>query len=215
MDIGLYRSRVGVVTVFVASLIDFLGWCAFAVLLNFQHPFSFSGIAQMLWSHSTLLSFIVGIITGNSLLLSKKSRQRLSVFVVTALSPLFFLSIGTRVNFAEHFNFLLILLVILVASISKLLGAYTGGRLSGLNGKEALAVGFALNARGAMEIILSKQALEAGLIEPGLFVALVVMAVITSTLSVPAIKCLILNTHNKGEKYASTFKTAAEQVPAG
>ena len=33
--------------------------------------------------------------------------------------------------------------------------------------REALAVGFGLNARGAMEIILASVALESGLIDPG------------------------------------------------
>jgi Kef-type K+ transport system membrane component KefB len=42
-----------------------------------------------------------------------------------------------------------------------------------------------LNARGAMEIILATVAKDAGLIDDRLFVALVIMALVTSVLSGP------------------------------
>jgi Kef-type K+ transport system membrane component KefB len=53
---------------------------------------------------------------------------------------------------------------------------------------DALAVGFGMNARGAMEIILGLIALENGLIDEKLFVALVVMALVTSMTSGPLMK---------------------------
>jgi Kef-type K+ transport system membrane component KefB len=54
-----------------------------------------------------------------------------------------------------------------------------------------LALGFAMNARGAMEIILATIALEHGMIHEELFVALVVMALVTSIMSGPAIRALL------------------------
>ena len=61
----------------------------------------------------------------------------------------------------------------------------------GLKFKQALAVGFGMNARGAMEIVLGLLALQAGLINEQLFVALVVMAVFTSILAGPMLKYLL------------------------
>jgi mannitol/fructose-specific phosphotransferase system IIA component (Ntr-type) len=52
-------------------------------------------------------------------------------------------------------------------------------------------VGLAMNARGAMEMILGLLALQYGLIRETMFVALVVMALFTSLLSAPAIHFLI------------------------
>jgi mannitol/fructose-specific phosphotransferase system IIA component (Ntr-type) len=49
----------------------------------------------------------------------------------------------------------------------------------------------AMNARGAMEMILGILALQAGLIREPMFVALVVMALVTSLISAPAIRMLI------------------------
>jgi Kef-type K+ transport system membrane component KefB len=51
--------------------------------------------------------------------------------------------------------------------------------------EDSLAVGFGMNSRGAMEIILGLIALEAGLINEELFVALVIMAVVTSIAGAP------------------------------
>jgi len=55
----------------------------------------------------------------------------------------------------------------------------------------SLVVGLAMNARGAMEIILGILALQAGLIRESMFVALVVMALLTSLISAPAIHFLV------------------------
>jgi mannitol/fructose-specific phosphotransferase system IIA component (Ntr-type) len=57
--------------------------------------------------------------------------------------------------------------------------------------RSAWAVGLAMNARGAMEMILGMLALRAGLIREQMFVALVVMALFTSLISAPSIHFLI------------------------
>jgi Kef-type K+ transport system membrane component KefB len=58
---------------------------------------------------------------------------------------------------------------------------------------KAWAVGFAMNSRGAMEIILGTLALEAGIIGQKMFVALVIMAIVTSMMSGPLMR-FALNT---------------------
>jgi Kef-type K+ transport system membrane component KefB len=57
--------------------------------------------------------------------------------------------------------------------------------------KEALAVGFGMNARGAMGIILALLALQSKLISEQLFVAIVIMAVVTSIMAGPALALLL------------------------
>ncbi|MFC1539795.1 PTS sugar transporter subunit IIA, partial [Candidatus Latescibacterota bacterium] len=52
-------------------------------------------------------------------------------------------------------------------------------------------IGFGMNARGAMEIILGLLALEYGLINENLFVALVIMAIGTTMLSGPMMEWLV------------------------
>ncbi|MGZ4035100.1 MAG: cation:proton antiporter domain-containing protein, partial [Bacteroidia bacterium] len=82
-------------------------------------------------------------------------------------------------------------LVLFLACVCKVFGASLGAYMGGLTRRESLAVGFGLNARGAMEIILGTLALNAGLIDSKMFVALVVMALLTSMISGPLMKRFI------------------------
>jgi len=99
--------------------------------------------------------------------------------------------VGLRVNFITNFDLPLVLLVIVLGTVGKLAGCCLGARLSGMGRRESWAVGMALNARGAMEIILGLLALHAGLIGERMFVALVVMALVTSMSSAFAIKVIL------------------------
>jgi Kef-type K+ transport system membrane component KefB/mannitol/fructose-specific phosphotransferase system IIA component (Ntr-type) len=138
--------------------------------------------------HALFGSFLVGVALGDSAHLREKTRHTISDFVSYFFAPLFFGSIGLRVDFAAHFELLPCLTVFGLACAGKILGCGLGARWSGMEPRESWALGFALNARGSMEIILGLLALEVGLITPPLFVALVVMALITSLMSAPAIE---------------------------
>jgi mannitol/fructose-specific phosphotransferase system IIA component (Ntr-type) len=109
-------------------------------------------------------------------------------FVSIIFAPVFFAGIGLRVNFATQFDVRLVLLVLALACAGKLSGVYFGARWGGMSTRDRWAVAFAMNSRGAMEIILGLLALEAGLIHQRLFVALVVMAIFTSAISGPLIR---------------------------
>lgn len=63
--------------------------------------------------------------------------------------------------------------------------------MGGMSRNDALAVGFGMNARGMMEIILASIALEFSLIDERIFVSLIVMAIITSMISGPVLQRLI------------------------
>ncbi|MCU0434779.1 MAG: cation:proton antiporter [Bacteroidia bacterium] len=138
--------------------------------------------------HAILGSFIAGIAIGDSVHLREQAREIIHQFVTNFFAPLFFVSIGLKVNFIEHFDLFIVSVVLIVAFVGKVLGAGIGARLGGLSRRNAIAVGFGLNARGAMEIILGTLAFEAGLITQPVFVALVVMALITSIASGPLMR---------------------------
>jgi mannitol/fructose-specific phosphotransferase system IIA component (Ntr-type) len=103
----------------------------------------------------------------------------------------FFASLGLRADFVASFDLRLCVLVFLIASAAKVIGCTLGSRVGGMRWRPAAAVGFGLNARGAMEIILALLALEAGLLKIQVFVALVVMALLTSLVSGPTMKWML------------------------
>ena len=59
-----------------------------------------------------------------------------------------------------------------------------------MNWRDSIAVGALMNARGLMELILVNIALEKGLIQPGLFTILVLMAIVTTLVASPLFKFL-------------------------
>lgn len=138
--------------------------------------------------HAILGAFIAGIAIGDSVHLREQAREIIHQFVTNFFAPLFFVSIGLKVNFIENFDLVIVLVVLVLAFAGKVIGASGGAMLGGIPRRQAIAVGFGLNARGAMEIILGTLALNAGLISKPIFVALVIMALVTSLTSGPFLR---------------------------
>lgn len=150
-----------------------------------------ASVTQAIGLHAVLGGFIVGVTVGDSPRLKERTRQTIHTFVTNVFAPVFFASVALRVDFLANFDPLLCAIVFVVATATKLVGCAGGARLSGLPVRESVAVGFGLNARGAMEIILALLARDAGLIGDRMFVALVAMAIGTSLLAGPTMKRLL------------------------
>jgi Kef-type K+ transport system membrane component KefB len=135
--------------------------------------------------HAIFGAFIMGLAIGDSVHLKERTREIIHQFITNIFAPLFFVSIGLTVNFIANFDFALVLLVLVLAFIGKVLGCGLGAYWSGANKNEALVIGFGMNSRGTMEIILGLLALRYGLIQETVFVALVIMALFTSIASAP------------------------------
>lgn len=162
-------------------------------VLAFSLGLAFLGAAftEKIGIHAIFGAFIVGIAIGDSQHLNEKTREIINQFVTNIFAPLFFVSIGFRIDFIHNFDLQIVSIVLVLAMVSKIVGAGAGALWGGMNIREAMAVGFGMNARGAMEIVLGLLALQAGLINEQLFVALVVMAVITSIMAGPMLQFFI------------------------
>lgn len=141
--------------------------------------------------HAVFGAFLAGVAIGDSSHVREQTRNILFQFVSFIFAPLFFASVGLKLNFVAHFDLTLTLLVIAIAFAGKILGCGLGARLGAIDWRESWAIGFAMNARGAMEIILGLLALEHGIIRNRMFVALVIMAMVTSLVSGPAMRRLL------------------------
>ncbi len=162
-------------------------------VLGFTLALALFGAALTEWMgvHAIFGSFLVGVAIGDTPHFREQTRAVIEQFVSFIFAPLFFASIGLKVNFLLHFDLQLVLVVLAIATVGKVVGCGLGGRLAGMPPRESLAVGFGMNARGAMEIILALLALRFGLIGERLFVALVIMAVATSLMSGPVMQRLL------------------------
>lgn len=146
--------------------------------------------------HAIFGAFLIGIAVGDSEHFSHRNREMLHDIVTYIFAPLFFVSIGFRVNFIEQFDLSIVLFVLLIAVLGKMLGGYIGARFGKFTKNESIAIGFGMNSRGSQEIVLGLIALNAGIITEEVFVALVVMTFVTIMMAGPAIK-YFLGKHSK------------------
>ena len=150
-----------------------------------------AAIAEAIGIHAILGAFLAGIALASRYGEQKHAHEVVHRFAISFFVPIYFVSIGLKANFSINFDLPLILFILAVASVGKICGAGLGAWMGGMSGKDALAVGFGMNARGMMEIILASIALEFSLIDQRIFVALIVMAIITSMISGPVMQRLI------------------------
>jgi Kef-type K+ transport system membrane component KefB len=168
-----------------------LAWPGGVLSLSLALCFLAAAFTEYIGIHAIFGAFIIGVALGDSEHFSERAKEIVHQFINNIFAPLFFVSIGLRVNFFTNFDLSLTLIILAIAFLGKITGAGIGTRLGGFTWRESFAAGFGLNARGAMEIILGIIALENGLIGEKVFVSLVIMALVTSMTSGPLMRwCL-------------------------
>ncbi|WP_030021820.1 cation:proton antiporter [Streptomyces monomycini] len=108
------------------------------------------------------------------------------------LLPLFFVTTGLSFNIGslDGDSGLLLALIVAVATVGKLVPAYTAARLSRLDPHGSALVAALVNTRGLTELIVLNVALESGVIGPELFTVLVLMALITTFMTGPLLSLI-------------------------
>ena len=115
---------------------------------------------------------------------------RLKPILAIAL-PVFFALTGlkTRLTWdAKSLGFTA--LVVVTAAASKIVAGAFGARIGDRPWHEALEVGVLLNTRGLVELIVLNLGLRAGVLTPTLFSTMVVMAIVTTAMTVPGLDVL-------------------------
>ncbi len=161
-----------------------LGFCLGLALLA-------GSLTEWLGLHAIFGAFLAGAALAGNPHLRERTREVLNQFIGFFFAPLFFASIGLRVDLRNDLDIGLTAIVLAIACAGKLIGGTLGARLGGMPMNQSWAVGVALNSRGVMEIILGTLALEAGIIGKPLFIALVVTALATSLFASPMLLRLI------------------------
>lgn len=119
---------------------------------------------------------------------AEEVKRRLESMAVVFFLPMFFTYSGlkTRLDMVNNLPYLMIALVLLVASIvGKGVACWAAARLHGEDNRTALAVGSLMNARGLMELIILNIGLQHGVIQPALFSMMVLMAIVTTLMASP------------------------------
>ena len=195
MDLGLFRTEMGMVIIAAAILNDLSGWIIFAFLLGlmgggaeasqplwhtvaylavftagmltlgrwlidraipwFQAHLSWPGgiigmalaaalvcaaFTEWIGVHAIFGAFIFGVALGDSRHMREQTRATLDQFINFFFAPLFFATIGLRVNFATNFSLTLVLAITAIATAGKVLGCSWRNRLERIRPRESWAV---------------------------------------------------------------------------
>jgi len=157
--------------------------------------------SEYLGLHSFLGAFVVGIALADAYRTQPQPFEVIGSFSYAVFTPIFFVSMAIGADFIAGFDLWLIVLITIVAFIGKICGVFIGGRMAGMDSRQSLAVGCGLNARGILGIVMAAAAYDAELIDLRLFVACVLMCVITTMAAGPALH-LILTRRGAGAEAA-------------
>ena len=144
-------------------------------------------VTQWLGIHAVLGFFLAGIMVGSAKDIPVGIQDSISNTLHAIFVPLFFATLGLKIDFLEGLKFWPTLLFTLVAIFGKFGGAWLGARLGKLSSSKSVLMGLIFIPGGAMEIVVATLALELQLIGQVIFVAIVFGALFSSIIIAPLV----------------------------
>jgi Kef-type K+ transport system membrane component KefB len=143
-------------------------------------------MAEWAGLHFMVGAFLAGVIIDNSWF-DQKSMDLFRHHVLIAMMPVFFLTTGLRTdwNIGVETVFLMAAILLIASAGGKLLGVYIAGKLLKWNPSEASLIGWLLQTKALIMIIFANILLDKQIITSDTFTALLLMAVVSTMLSIP------------------------------
>ena len=171
-------------------------------------------VTELIGVHTVLGAFVVGILVGQSPILTKQIREQIRGLIIALFAPIFFAVAGLSVDLTILRHLYLVELaigLILIASLGKLVGCYIGGRVGQLSSREATALAIGMNARGTTEIIAATIGLSIGVVSQDIYTLIVVMAVTTTMIMPPTLRWALKRIPPTGKEKQRLEREQAEQ----
>jgi Kef-type K+ transport system membrane component KefB len=186
-------------------------------------------LAELAGLHLIIGAFLAGQFVRKEMMdedVYKKIKDRFFAMSYGFLTPVFFVSLSFHLHLEWDQSFILLTLAMtFVAIIGKVIGCALGAALFGHNRRQSVIIGFGMNGRGAVELVLvavviqvSNQLMASNTIsEPLLtnsqFSGLVMMAFITTMFAPISLKWAVGKACSKeeNEAFCTLWKTAAKR----
>ena len=147
-------------------------------------------IAEAIGLHMIIGAFLAGLFIRGEVLDKRvfaKIEDRIYGMSYSFFGPIFFASMAFHLDFSVFFEApYFMLTIVLIAIFGKLIGSGIITSLMKMKPMESLAIGLALNNRGAVELIVASIGLQMGIIDKNIFSILVIMAFTTTVISIMA-----------------------------
>jgi Kef-type K+ transport system membrane component KefB len=157
--------------------------------------------------HAVFGAFMLGAVIPHDSTLARSLKESLENVVTILLLPAFFAFTGMRTEIgllSSGYEWAICGLIIMVAVAGKFGGTLVAARATGLTWRDAAGLGVLMNTRGLMELIVLNIGLDLGVISPTLFTMMVVMALVTTLATTPALHILLPQSRSAGR--ADAFK---------
>ena len=152
---------------------------AFVVCLLFAYcAEEFFGVADIIGA------FAAGLVISSSSK-GKYIESKFEPLSYLLLSPIFFASIGIKIQIPSM-SWMLILLtlcIILAAILSKLIGCGLGAKLTGYSMRESVQIGLGMVCRGEVALIVANRGMAMGLMPKSFFGPVILMVIFTAVLT--------------------------------
>ncbi|KAI8053025.1 Sodium/hydrogen exchanger family-domain-containing protein [Syncephalis plumigaleata] len=143
--------------------------------------------------HAIFGGFVIGVIMPHEGGFAVKLTEKIEDLVTVVFLPLYFALSGLKTEIGllnDGKSWGMVILVIVVAVGGKVVGCSSVAKLSGMTWREALSVGFLMNCKGLVELIVLNLGLDAGVIDKKVFAILVLMALVTTFITTPMVMWL-------------------------
>ncbi|KAG0238112.1 K(+)/H(+) antiporter [Actinomortierella wolfii] len=150
-------------------------------------------VTDIIGIHAIFGSFLVGLIIPHDSGFAHGVTKRIEDLVSVILLPIYFALSGLKtqvglLNTAKTWG--LVILVTFAACFGKIVGSTGAAKLQGMEWRESLAIGFLMNCKGLIELIVLNIGLDAGVINPRVFVIMIAMCLITTCMTTPCVVAL-------------------------
>ena len=119
--------------------------------------------------------------------------EKVEDVALVLLLPLFFVFTGLRTQIGllnEPYLWKICGLIIAVAVTGKFLGSALAAKFVGQTWRESLSIGALMNTRGLMELVVLNIGFDLGILSPQIFTMMVIMALVTTFMTNPALNAI-------------------------
>ncbi len=145
---------------------------------------------EVIGIHALFGAFMAGAIMPVNTKFRNIFIEKVEDVALVLLLPLFFVFTGLRTQIGllnDPYLWKVTGLIILVAVVGKFVGSAIAARFVGQNWKDSLTIGALMNTRGLMELVVLNIGYDLGVLTPEIFAMMVIMALITTLMTGPAL----------------------------
>jgi len=165
----------------------------FMIFITFALILASSWFTEAIGIHSIFGAFLTGLIIPNESGFAIKLTEKIEDIITVMFVPLYFAYSGLQTKLSALNSWSvwgMLVLVIAMACFGKIFFSSVAARFCKLTLRESITLGILMNTKGLVELIVLNIGREAGVIDERVFVIMVIMAIVTTLITTPAVAAL-------------------------